>query len=54
MFFDEKTRWYTARNAAKNASLLIQLMQQFTKASTSFLYTRFRSKKQLTSKGYRI
>jgi hypothetical protein len=54
MLSDEKTPWYTARNAARNASLLIWLIWLFARVPTSFLYARFRGEKQLTSRGCRI
>jgi hypothetical protein len=51
MLLDKKTPWYTALNAARNASLSIQLMLLFTRAPTLFLYTRFNSEKHLMSRG---
>jgi hypothetical protein len=53
MLSDEKTCWYTAVKAARNAILLIQLMQLFARVLISFLYARFRGEKQPTSRGWR-
>jgi hypothetical protein len=37
MLLDEKTPWYTALNADKNASLSIRLMLLFARAPTSLV-----------------
>jgi hypothetical protein len=54
MLLDKKACWYTARNAARNASLSIWLIWLFASVVTSFLYVRFKGEKHLTSRGCRI